>query len=1013
MDSYRELVISSKVILEVGNYGFWKARMKATIKGIDPLAWKAVESGWKSPVARAEDGTDVPKLEELWTDDENKMAKFNARALTVIHCSVARKQFELIQGCEAAKDAWDILQKHFEGTSKVQSSRKDMLATRFEELKMEENESKYKEKKLVKKFLRCLPSKFMAYKAAMTVSCNTDEMTFDEVVGMLQAHEMEVAGVSGGMKEKGIALASVENEHMDDNDPVSLLVRRFDRALRKVENGQKKFGQGRKTSEPEKNYRKNDAKCYECKGYGHFRTECPTVKRREIQCHNCKGYGHTQAECESDGRRKPEKSMIGINDSESDSESEEEVNNFVAFLGIVECESGSESDVEQENDLDESYKEVRETLVKLGTENLALAKEKARLEVEVQVLKDDLDREAELAKESVNLIKEKLVLSKQADELREELLTERKKAADLQAELDQQYRKIKMLTGTKQLDKILSCGRTESSSMGLGYSGRQSSSTGTTRFVSGGFAHAEETKTQTTPAQMSGCFFCGKFGHYKRYCYKYLERVKQVWKQHKFWRIGKTSRGWMKKNDLYPKIVTEPRSTVRCNMARVASDPESEEPWYFDSGCSRHMTGNIEYLDKVSKVKGGKVTFGDGGCGVIQGKGTTCNSEVPKLVNVYFVKGLKANLISVSQLCDDGLTVCFSAIDCRAINQHGVTVLQGVRSGNNCYMWEKKVKCLSAQGNIDLWHRRLGHMNFRNLTNLVCNDLVRGVPKLKIDDKIVCGACNEGKQVKIQHKKVPDVQAKAPLDLVHMDLMGPMQTESIGGKKYVFVLVDDYTRFTWVRFLREKSEVSESFKIWALQLINEKGGIKKIRSDHGGEFENDAMTTFLESRGIAHQFAAPWTPQQNGVVERKNRTLQEMGRAMLHGNKIAKRFWAEALSTACYTINRVYVRKGTTKTPYEMWTGKTPNLSYFHVFGCKCYILNDKDYLGKFDSRSDEGFFLDEEEEGGTSVAATKVIEEGPTTETIPQPVIQQVHRNHSKSDVIGGIEEGRKTRGK
>ncbi|KAJ4906829.1 Uncharacterized protein Rs2_10487 [Raphanus sativus] len=118
--------------------------------------------------------------------------------------------------------------------------------------------------------------------------------------------------------------------------------------------------------------------------------------------------------------------MIGINDSESDSESEEEVNNFVAFLGIVECDSGSESDVEQENDLDESYKEVRETLVKLGTENLALAKEKARLEVEVQVLKDDLNREAELAKESVNLIKEKLVLSKQADELREELLTERK-----------------------------------------------------------------------------------------------------------------------------------------------------------------------------------------------------------------------------------------------------------------------------------------------------------------------------------------------------------------------------------------------------------------------------------------------------------------------------------------------------------------------------------------------------------------------------------------------------------
>lgn len=100
-----------------------------------------MESGWTSPVARGDDGKYIPKKEELWTDEENKMAKFNARALTAIHCRDARKQFKLIQGCEAAKDAWDILQRHFKGTLKVQSSRKDMLATQFEELKMEEHES--------------------------------------------------------------------------------------------------------------------------------------------------------------------------------------------------------------------------------------------------------------------------------------------------------------------------------------------------------------------------------------------------------------------------------------------------------------------------------------------------------------------------------------------------------------------------------------------------------------------------------------------------------------------------------------------------------------------------------------------------------------------------------------------------------------------------------------------------------------------------------------------------------
>ena len=414
----------------------------------------------------------------------------------------------------------------------------------------------------------------------------------------------------------------------------------------------------------------------------------------------------------------------------------------------------------------------------------------------------------------------------------------------------------------------------------------------------------------------------------------------------------------MKKTDLYSAAANSGAGGIRCNMAPVTDELDSDEPWYFDSGCSRHMTCNAEYLKEVSKVKGGKVTFGDGGYGIMKGKGITCNSELPKLANVYFVKGLKANLISVSQLCDEGLTVVFSATDCRAINAYGVTILQGIRSGNNCYMWEKKIKCMTAQGNVELWHQRLGHMNIRNMTNLVHKDLVRGVPKLRFDDKMVCGACNQGKQVKVQHKKVPDVQASAPLDLIHMDLMGPMQKESIGGKKYVFVLVDDYTRFTWVRFIREKSETAESFKILALQLINERGEIKKIRSDHGGEFENGVMMEFCEQKGISHQFAAPRTPQQNGVVERKNMTLQEMACAMIHGNKIPQRFWADALSTACYIVNMVYVRKGTTKTPYEMWNGRTRNLGYFHVFGCRCYILNDKDYLGKFDLRSDERIFM-------------------------------------------------------
>lgn len=203
---------------------------------------------------------------------------------------------------------------------------------------------------------------------------------------------------------------------------------------------------------------------------------------------------------------------------------------------------------------------------------------------------------------------------------------------------------------------------------------------------------------------------------------------------------------------------------------------------------------------------------------------------------------------------------------------------------------------------------------------------------------------------------VQHITTKKVLELMHMDLMGPMQVESIVGKRYVFVCVDDFSRYTWVEFIREKSDTFEVFKLLCIKLMNETNcKISKIRSDHGREFENARFTDFCDKHGLRHEFSAPKTPQQNGVVERKNRTLQEMARVMLNSKKLPLRLWAEALNTACYTINRVYLRPGTTQTPYEIWKGKKPNLSYFHVFGCICYILNDREHLGKFEAKSDQG----------------------------------------------------------
>ncbi|KAH9703924.1 hypothetical protein KPL70_011269 [Citrus sinensis] len=172
-------------------------------------------------------------------------------------------------------------------------------------------------------------------------------------------------------------------------------------------------------------------------------------------------------------------------------------------------------------------------------------------------------------------------------------------------------------------------------------------------------------------------------------------------------------------------------------------------------------------------------------------------------------------------------------------------------------------------------------------------------------------------------------------------------------------IVDDYSRYTWVLFLANKDDALDAFKVLCKKLQNEKGhGIVCIRSDHGGEFENHAFESFCNNLGIEHQFSSPRTPQQNGVVERNNRSIQEMARTMLNENALPKYFWAEAVNTACYVLNRVLIRPNFNKTPYEFWKDRKPNIGYFKVFGCKCFVLNTKDNLGKFDPKSDVGIFL-------------------------------------------------------
>ncbi|GJU31863.1 putative ribonuclease H-like domain-containing protein [Tanacetum coccineum] len=270
--------------------------------------------------------------------------------------------------------------------------------------------------------------------------------------------------------------------------------------------------------------------------------------------------------------------------------------------------------------------------------------------------------------------------------------------------------------------------------------------------------------------------------------------------------------------------------------------------------------------------------------------------------------------------------------------------------------------CLFAKAIIDesnLWHRRLGHINFKTMNKLVRGNLVRGLPSKLFENDHTCVACQKGKQHKASCKTKLVSSISQPLQMLHMDLFGPTFVRSINHKIYCLVVTDDYSRFSWVFFLATKDETSGILKTFITGIENQiNHKVKIIRCDNGTEFKNNDMNQFCGMKGIKREFSVARTPQQNGVAERKNRTLIEAARTMLADSLLPTTFWAEAVNTACYVQNRVLVTKPHNKTPYELLLGRPPSISFMRPFGCLVTILNTLDPLGKFDEKADEGFLV-------------------------------------------------------
>ncbi|GJR61696.1 retrovirus-related pol polyprotein from transposon TNT 1-94 [Tanacetum coccineum] len=425
--------------------------------------------------------------------------------------------------------------------------------------------------------------------------------------------------------------------------------------------------------------------------------------------------------------------------------------------------------------------------------------------------------------------------------------------------------------------------------------------------------------------------------------------------------VSKTCSWW------YPKY-TPPGYNWKPKSQKGNVNPNLVEIVLFivDSGCSKHMTGNLKLLTNFVEKFLGTVKFGNDQIAPILGYGDLVQGTIT-IKRVYYVEGLNHNLFSVGQFCDADLEVAFRKSTCYIRDLKGNDLLTGSR-GTDLYsitlqdLTTPNPICLMAKATSSqawLWHRRLSHLNFDTINLLSKNNIVNGLPKLKFVKDHLCSSCELGKAKRKSFHTKTTPSSKRRLQLLHMDLCGPMRVESINGKKYVLVIVDDYSRYTWTHFLRSKDE-TPGVLIDFLTLVQRglHAQVTTVRTDKGMEFLNKTLHAYFAKEGIRHETSTARTPEQNGIVERRNRTLVEAARTMLSAAKVPLFFWAEAITTACFTQNRSLVIPRHEKTPYHIINARKPSVKFFHIFGSLCYIVRDGENLDKMKEKGDACIFV-------------------------------------------------------
>lgn len=400
-----------------------------------------------------------------------------------------------------------------------------------------------------------------------------------------------------------------------------------------------------------------------------------------------------------------------------------------------------------------------------------------------------------------------------------------------------------------------------------------------------------------------------------------------------------------------------------------------EEPWFLDSGASSHVTGNPNLLSETSTSHIASIRTAAGQVLPVKHKGHVNFSDpkVKQVNNILYVPGVTTNLLSVGRFADLGHTILFNSnhcyilddkIDLKMLLSKHRPFLQASRDPRtklyklvtkpavtNSYTLATTEQSKPSLQTIDLWHRRLAHVNQQSLYHLSNRNLVNGIHRIPYVIR-PCTNCLLGKSHRQAFPKLRSTFSTQPLELIHSDLCGPMPTATRTNCTYIITFIDDYSRKTWIYFLSTKSQTLTYFAQFKQLVETPERKIQKLRSDRGGEYLSNDFQSFCHKHGIHHQLTSGYSPQQNGVAKRKNRTLLEGIRSVASGTRLPRYLWDEVAKTVNYIQNRLPCRALNLLTPEEAFTGQKPNISHLKVVGCLAFCHVPKEKRNKLDQKS-------------------------------------------------------------